>query len=247
MTEKERQEKIELLKIKQGLVEADEVIEKREKLPPLTGWAKFKNELYYSKWIIALIMFFAVVVAFIVYKTVTKPKPDLSVLVVAKDDYSLIDSRLELALEKFTPDYDGNGKVHVDVICIPTSASDPKMFSSYRTKLFGEMATGNSMLILMDNSAIDMLKGSDDYYAIEDETALFPDNIFLNENGFHIRGSRFALDSQLDTDTIQSDLFFAVRKADSASVATDTTKIQNHDRALEVFTNIVNGVYANEK
>lgn len=245
MTDKERQDKIELLKIKQGLVEESEVLAPREKPPELTGWAKFKNELYYSKWIILIVAFFALAAGFIIYKTVTTPKADLSVLVIAKDDYSLIDERIEAALERYTPDFDGNGYTHVDVICVPTNSSDPKMFSAYRTKLFGEMTTGNSMLVLLDNSAIDILKGDDDYTALEDERNAFAENIAITENGFHIRGSQFAFDAKLDTDQIQSDLILAVRKADSASMATDKTATENHDKAYTVFTNIVNGVYAN--
>ena len=247
MTDKERQDKIEILKIKQGLVDESEVFAPREKAPELTGWAKFKNELYYSKWIIALVAFFAVVAGFIIYKTVTTPKADLTVLVVAKEDYSLISERIELGLERYTPDYDGNGYVHVDVVCIPTESSDAKMYSSYRTKFFGEIATGNTMLLLMDNSAIDMLKGDDDYTAIEDETAVFPDNIAVTKTGFHIRGSQFALDSQLDTDLIQSDLILSVRRIDSVTMASDKTAKTNHDNAFEVFENIVNGVYPDEK
>ena len=247
MTEKERRDKIELLKIKQGLVEESEIITPREKAPELTGWAKAKNEFYYAKWIILLVAFFAVVAGFIIYQTAKQDKPDLSVLVVAKEDYSLISDRIETGMEMYTPDYNGDGKVHVDVICIPTQSSDPKMHSSYRTKLFGEITTGNTMLLLMDNSGIEMLKGDDGYIAIENEKELFPDNPSVNEYGFHIRGSQFALDSKLDTDEIKSDLFFAVRRADSAIAASDKKATENHDKALEVLTNIINGVYPNDK
>ena len=247
MTEKERQDKIELLKIKQGLVENSEVITPREKTPELTGWEKVKNELYYAKWIILLIAFFAIVISYIVYQTVTTPKADISVLVIAKEDYSLISDRIEAGLELYTPDFDGNGKVHVDVICIPTESTDPKLHSTYRTKLYGEITTGNTMLLLMDESAFVMLEGNDGYTAIEDERTLFPDSPAVNEYGFHIRGSQFAQDSRLDTDEIQSDLILGVRKIDSVTAGTDKKANKNHDKALTVMTNIVNGVYADEK
>ena len=247
MTEKERQDKIELLKIKQGLVENSEVITPREKTPELTGWEKVKNELYYAKWIILLIAFFAIVISYIVYQTVTTPKADISVLVIAKEDYSLISDRIEAGLELYTPDFDGNGKVHVDVICIPTESTDPKLHSTYRTKLYGEITTGNTMLLLMDESAFVMLEGNDGYTAIEDERTLFPDNPAINEYGFHIRGSQFAQDSRLDTEEIKSNLILGVRKIDSVTAGTDKKANKNHDKALTVMTNIVNGVYADEK
>lgn len=245
MTDKERQDKIELLKIKQGLATESEILTPREKPPELKGWEKFKNELYYAKWIILLVLFFGSAIGFMAYKTLTRPKADLTVLVIAKDDYSLIDERIEAALERYTPDFDGNGYTHVDVICAPTDSSDPKMFSAYRTKIFGEITTGNSMLLLLDTSGIEMLKGEDNYTALEDERGNFPENIALTENGFHIRGSQFALDSKLDTDEIKSDLILAVRKADSVTAASDKTANENHDKAFAVFSNIVNGVYAN--
>ena len=247
MTEKERQDKIELLKIKQGLVENSEVITPREKTPELTGWEKVKNELYYAKWIILLIAFFAIVISYIVYQTVTTPKADISVLVIAKEDYSLISDRIEAGLELYTPDFDGNGKVHVDVICIPTESTDPKLHSTYRTKLYGEITTGNTMLLLMDESAFVMLEGNDGYTAIEDERGVFPDSPAVNEYGFHIRGSQFAQDSRLDTEEIKSNLILGVRKIDSVTAGTDKKANKNHDKALTVMTNIVNGVYADEK
>ena len=247
MTEKERQDKIELLKIKQGLVENSEVITPREKTPELTGWEKVKNELYYAKWIILLVAFFAIVISYIVYQTVTTPKADISVLVIAKEDYSLISDRIEAGLELYTPDFDGNGKVHVDVICIPTESTDPKLHSTYRTKLYGEITTGNTMLLLMDESAFVMLEGNDGYTAIEDERGVFPDSPAVNEYGFHIRGSQFAQDSRLDTEEIKSNLILGVRKIDSVTAGTDKKANKNHDKALTIMTNIVNGVYADEK
>ena len=247
MTEKERQDKIELLKIKQGLVENSEVITPREKAPELTGWEKIKNELYYAKWIILLILFFAIVISYIVYQTVTTPKADISVLVIAKEDYSLISDRIEAGLEMYTPDFDGNGEVHVDVICIPTESTDPKLHSTYRTKLYGEITTGNTMLLLMDDSAFVMLEGDEGYTAIEDERGIFPNNPAINEYGFHIRGSQFAQDSRLDTEEIKSNLILGVRKIDSVTAGTDKKANKNHDKALTVMTNIVNGVYADEK
>ena len=114
--EKLRQEKIELLKMKQGCGEALEeqprVIEKPR------GFKKISNFFYHYKTVFIVALAAAALAAVFAVQFLVKEKADITVFVAYKQPNSeLKEKYLNIAamLEKYCPDFDGDGKVNVAV------------------------------------------------------------------------------------------------------------------------------------
>ena len=66
-------DKRELLKLKQGLIEESETIqEEKHEVIELHGWKKVSNFFYHYKWHVVVITFFVLVIGFFVYDLVKK-------------------------------------------------------------------------------------------------------------------------------------------------------------------------------
>ncbi|MDE6731911.1 MAG: hypothetical protein K2J77_03455, partial [Oscillospiraceae bacterium] len=89
---RDREERIALLKMKQGLIEESEII-------PETGYGEPPKEnvlqrlssfVYRNKMFVILGVLFAAIAAFIIYQFATREKEDLHVLLVAYDENSMM-------------------------------------------------------------------------------------------------------------------------------------------------------------
>lgn len=87
---KSREEYVELLKMKQGLIEESEIIPETgyDKIRELHGFEKVKNYCYHNKWFILLGAFLAAVVIFLTVQALSREKEDLFVVVLALDHES---------------------------------------------------------------------------------------------------------------------------------------------------------------
>ncbi len=153
-----REERIELMRLKQGVIEESETIhEEQEEQKKYTLRQKISNFFYHNKWWMGIACFFVVVIGFIVYTTVTTVKPDLVVLLVSDDDYfnAQCSDAIEMVFEQYIVDENGDGKVSVDVYYIPAS-EDSAVQSGYTgesTKLFAEFQMGESLIVISDSAA----------------------------------------------------------------------------------------------
>lgn len=247
-TEKQRQERIELLKLKQGIIEESEIIhEEKYTIEPPKGFKKVTNFIYHYKIGIIAAALLAVVVVVSSYSIFTRKKADMRVLVLAEENYGILCDKIEDALEKYTPDYDGNGYVYVEVKCISTGGkNNAQQYSVNRMQIAGEISTADAMLILADETVPEIFK-VDDYSGLEDLSKKYGGNPRLNSDGYQIGGTDFARDSGLDTDEIITDLFFVIRKSEY-SVAGDKDKMaENQKRAYEILDNIANNKKVNNE
>lgn len=153
-----REERIELMRLKQGVIDESETIrEEQEEQKKYTLREKISNFFYHNKWWLGIACFFVVVIGFIVYTTVTTVKPDLVVLLVSDDDYfnAQCSDGIEAVFEQYIADENGDGEVSVDVYYIPAS-EDSAVQSGYTgesTKLFAEFQMGESLIVISDSAA----------------------------------------------------------------------------------------------
>ena len=64
-------DKRELLKLKQGLIEESEtIVEQKREVVELHGWKKVQNFFYHYKWHVVVAVFFIAVIGFFVYDLV---------------------------------------------------------------------------------------------------------------------------------------------------------------------------------
>lgn len=240
-------DKRELLKLKQGLIEESETIrEEKQEKPELHGMAKVSNFFYHYKWHVVIAAFFIAVIGFFVYDIVKKEDGDLRVLVVTKDDniagnvmYKTQD--FELAFEKYCPDFDDSGYVHVDVYNIDLSEnSDPQYMNSQSTKIMGEVSFGEAQMYILDAAAmetiIDEYAPEDIFYDLEE---LYPDCEQVEGVGYYLKDSELAHLSNY-VEACPEDLFLVVRKDLGISANKEKSEAAQ-ERSLQVLDNIVNG------
>ncbi|MCD7770850.1 MAG: hypothetical protein LUH23_02000 [Oscillospiraceae bacterium] len=154
--EKELQEKkIELTKLKMGVIdESDTIKEVHEEAPKLSFGKKVENIWYRSKWIILFVVFCVVAGGYIIYSQVTSEKADMTVLVVM-DNNSLYarTEQVEEFLEQYCDDLDGNGYVHVLVYNIVLSdLEDVTSSTSAQAQIMTQLMTGDNIMIISDGT-----------------------------------------------------------------------------------------------
>lgn len=154
------EEKRELLKLKQGLIEESDIIETdvHEQPEKLKGLARFENFVYHNKWYIVVAVFFIVVGGFMLFQLLSKEAADMRVLLVTSDAKQTPDlyrkvNDIELALESYCPDFDHNGNVHVEVyyIDLTKQTGDTYYVTTNTAKFFGELDTGVAQMLICDS------------------------------------------------------------------------------------------------
>lgn len=171
------QEHKELLKLKQGIIEESEMIPEDgyADIPKLKGWKRVENFLYHNRGFVIAGVFLALAGGYMTYQTLTQEKEDIYVLAVSTTNKSGIYTKqvdIEKALEKYCPDFDGNGYVHVGINYINLSTENG--YSQYtdadRYKFISELMTGDSQIFLSDTGIIAEINA-----AAEDEIQFFLD------------------------------------------------------------------------
>ncbi len=252
---KQTDEKRELLKMKQGLIDESEIIERdvHTEIEKPKGFKAVEDFLYRNKWYAIAGVFLAFVIGFLVYTTVTREAADMLVLVVTSDSakapnvYQKVKD-IELALEQYCPDYDGNGNVHVDVyhIDLTKTVADPQYVNANTTKFFSEMQMGQGQLLICDKEIL----GEED--ETSGETEAYFDSVFMDigkisgkeeYNGItslKLKDTAFAKDAKWENSCPEV-LGFSIRKAEQGLTGYSDANVKRNEQAQEVLNNIING------
>lgn len=244
-------DKRELLKLKQGLIEESEII--KEEKPPkieLHGRARWENLFYHYKVPFFLSILAVFVLIFLMTDFFNRDVMDVRVLVVSSTSeanavVSLNGDELELAFERFCPDFNNDKKVHVDAFVINMTReeyTDPNMYVANQTKLFGEMQSGVAQMLLGDSKAFSLIIGEDekidDFFI--DLSEIYPDNPQIwNKYYFKVRGSKLA-NAVNWIGGCPDDMYIAIRK-NSYGFGTSVRDTEKYrQQAQEILDNIVN-------
>lgn len=163
--EEERRERLELLKLKQGLISESEVIpteQEKAETAPLTAKQKVANFFYYYKWVIIIAAVAVALVTYLIVQIATTVKPDISVTVIATDRGSeliLRSSQIETALEQFCPDFNGDGKIRVGITPVDLGAeqSDGQYYIAQMTLFDSELMDGEGCIIVSEERFFDFM------------------------------------------------------------------------------------------
>lgn len=149
----------------------------------LTFKKKIEHIWFYYKWYIIAAIFFGFAAFICINQIVTRPNYDITILWAQTDRISAVSidtSREEL--EKYCPDFNGDGEVHVDLrfigldadtIAVPqqTVSRDPssqidnteseyvdrQLEMTYKMQLMAEFTTGDSFVFILDDAVYKML------------------------------------------------------------------------------------------
>ncbi len=243
-------DKRELLKMKQGIIEESETIQEQEKpVYNLTGKEKRENFFYYHKYHLIIGFFAVAVLAFLIITTVNRKSGDIRVLTITKDPMNAYElehkaEELETAFEAYCPDYDNNGYVHAEVYTLDLIEHvDPQFDLANTTKLTGEIMYGEAQLFIVDQAAVDELTNGE-LATFVDLGALYPDVEYINGPLLRIKDSSFAGRANFPEDCTD-DLYIVVNNADPIG-SNSFRSIPAMEKSLEIVKNIVNNTFAGE-
>lgn len=241
-------DKRELLKLKQGLIEESKLIrEEKPQYEKPKGFKRIVNFFYHYKWHVVVVVFFAVVIGFMVYDLVKKEDGDIRVLLVTKDKqisneitYKVKD--IELALEKYCPDFDDSGYVHVEVYNIdlcPNGQSEYEL--SQVSKVMSELMLGEAQMFIVDSAAFESITSGNESTFVE-LSELYPDCEQVDGIYYKIKGSGLATMAKYE-EACPEDLYIVLPSKINASSDTEKAKLAQ-ESCRDVMDNIVNNELA---
>ncbi|MBE6883016.1 MAG: hypothetical protein E7487_00265 [Ruminococcaceae bacterium] len=221
-----------------------EPMQERVVTPPekLTGKKKWQHFWFYYKVHTIVAICILVFAAIMIVDAVTREKYDLT-LVLATDNTTISEQETALAeiLSQYASDYNGDGKVNIqiDVQNLPISDenANPQVFSAMQTRFAGEMAVGKISLYIMDQMLYD-------FYELEetmiDLSAEYPDAAGVD-------GDKFSLVDNVQTqhELLCTDYFkecFIMQRIPEYMAEYDKEKIKaQYANEREFLTNLITG------
>ncbi|MEF2797688.1 MAG: hypothetical protein U0M95_06665 [Ruminococcus sp.] len=228
------QEHIELMKLKSGVIERSEIIkEEHEAKRELHGAERLSNFWYHNKIWIIFIAFLLAVAGYITYDTITREKPDITVMMIADNGLQLRTEELEAFFEKYTDDLNGDGKVHVSVLALPlTSGSADTMQQGYQSKFLAQLQSSECIMVITDSNT------KPDFQEImkSDLSNDFPDNPYIDEKGLSLNFKFLA--EELKYEYLPNDVHLCLRiPIKTVSDSLEEMK-ESYNKNFEIFSRI---------
>lgn len=254
--ERERYEKklerdrIELMKLKQGIISDEDIPHEAEPVKEYTAWEKIGNFFYHNKMPLIVGAVIVLLAVFLIRDVVTNKKPDVSIMIMASD--SELDFRtgdIEKLLEPYCEDFNGDGEVYVRVSYLPAVYSDDNLDAyfnqSAQTKLMAEFQSGDSIIVIADADTchtvgIDTLSenGNPVDPILVDMRTIYPDDENCIELGYMLSGTSFAEDIKY---TAMSDSLFIGFRLPREALGVNMEKFTaNYNNALKLWDNYLN-------
>jgi hypothetical protein len=239
-------DKRELLKLKQGLIEDSEVIQKEEtEKVELYGKKKAENFWYHYKIHVLMVLFFGLLFGYFTFETLTRKRADIEFLMLASNEHTSalmfsFDRDISEAVAAFTPNFDGNRYIHAEIFPIDLfNIFDQNAFMATQTKLFTQVRMGETRLIIGNREAFDRIINETERELTEifvDINTLSADSESITEDVFfRLQGSELARLADIE-EFCPEDLYIAL-----LALNLENNKQQRaHERALVVLDNIVN-------
>ena len=237
-------ERLELLRLKQGIIEESETIhEEHEEEVKLTFWKKIFNFFYQNKWWLGIGMVFVAIAVVLCINLFNKPRPDMIVLVIGENYAIGEESSLDEYIASFANDYNGNGETLVSVYYIPYSGIETKDYTnSVHTKLTAELQSAHSVILIGNKLTENVL--FDD--ALTDLTEIYPDNKYIDNDKFMLSNTDFAEKIGLQKSQISDDWFISIREPRNLAYS-DLDEMQKvYNRDFVVFDAIINDLTETE-
>lgn len=228
-------ERLELIRLKQGIIEESETIhEEQEVKAERTFFQKIGDFFYANKWWLGLAAVGAVIVLYLAYSLITKPRPDMIVLVIG-ENYDLgMQSSLDEYVASFAEDFNGNGETLVSVYYIPYTGIETKDYANgVDTNLTTELNSAHGVILIGNELTKNVL--FDD--SLVDLSEIYPDNKNISKDKFMLSGTDFA--EKTGINQISDDWFISIRRPKNLAY-TNTEKMQEvYDRDFAVFDAII--------
>lgn len=230
-------ERLELIRLKQGIIEESETIhEEHEEKVKRTFFQKIGDFFYVNKWWLGIASVFAVIVIILAINLLTKPRPDMIVLVIGENYAMGAESNLAGYMESFADDFNGNGETLVSVYYIPYTAIETKDYANgVDTNLTTELNSAHSVILIGNELTTNVL--FDD--SLVDLSEIYPDNKYVNKEKFMLSETDFAEKIGLQKSQVSDDWFISIRTPKKL-LYSDLDEMQEvYDRDFAVFDLII--------
>lgn len=162
-------EKVAMIKEKQGVSDGEEHQEHQEQLEddaepeetkPKTFLKKLENFWYHYKWPVIIGVIAAAFGIYMIAELLSNKKPDIMIIATVDNGLSYRAEQVEKFLAKYCEDLNGDGEVYVQVMFTPMNpdSTGDQMQQSYETKLYANLANAECVLFITDK---------DSFYSIE--------------------------------------------------------------------------------
>lgn len=229
------QERIELMKLKNGVISESETIkEEHQQVRQFHGMEKLSNFWYHNKIWILFSVFIIAVVGYITYDTLTREKPDITVMMIADNGLQLRTDELEAFFEKYTDDLNGDGEIHVSVLSLPlNSLTADTMQQGYQSKFLAQLQSSECIMVITDSNT------NPDFQEImkSDLSDDFPGNPYIDEDGLSLNFKFLA--EELKFEYMPNDVHLCLR-IPIKTVSDSLEEMQeSYDINFKIFSRIV--------
>jgi hypothetical protein len=240
-------ERIELMRLKQGLISEEEsaIHEEKEEEIKLTLGKKIGNFLYHNKWWLGLGTFFTVLAIFLIADIISTPRPDMTVLMLCQNNDVGSSAFLDDFFTEFTEDFNGNGKVLASVYYIPYSSNEYDNYTSGASvKLTTYLNSAEAVIIIGNKQTTEELLVPDQ--TLTDLSSIYPDDPHVKDWFYYLKGTNFAQKIGVPEKCITDDMFLAIRKPIKLVNDSKEEMQETYDKDFPVFDRIVKSLSTGE-
>lgn len=234
------EEKIELLKLKQGIIDKSEKLDlKPDEKKRYNLWQKFKNFVYHNKWWLGITSFFVLIAAFLIYDKLSATKSDIIFMLLCDDTeiYSEYDDMIKY-FDSITEDYNNDEKKYSNILYIPISDNDDSnnigLYESNLTRLSAEFQMGETMLVIADKKSDELVVPQENLVDLE---KLYPDNPNVKGYAFYLKNTKFA-ERIGYTGSISDDMYIGLRKI-TKTLTSEKDMKKNYDFAADMLDKLI--------
>lgn len=243
-------DRIELMKLKQGIISEEDIPHTEEAVKEYTFWEKLGNFFYHNKYIVLAVAAIVLLFTFLIADIVNNTSPDVSIMIMANDsEFQFRTEDIEKLLEPYCEDFNGDGEVYVRASYLPAiyDENDPDSYynQSYQTKLVAEFQSGDSIIVIADADSctavgIDTVSenGNPVDAILVDMRTIYPDDENSMQLGYMLSGTSFAEDIKY---TSMSDSLFIGFRVPRDALGVNYEKFtENYNNALKMWDNYLN-------
>ena len=229
------QERIELMKLKNGVIEESETIkEVHEEKTELHGKEKVANFWYHNKIWILFAVFIIGVVTFIMVDEFTRVRPDMNIMMIANNGLAYRQNELEEFFFFFGDDLNGDGEVVVRVMMLPLdpNSKDYQAQNGYQAKFLAQIQMPDGILVINDSNT------DKDFMSIfkDDLQKDFPGNKYIDEIGLSLN-FKFLAD-EFKFENMPYDVHLSLRAPVSTINSSQEEMQEGYDKAFVLFKRV---------
>ena len=225
------QEKVELMKMKNGVIEhSDMISETPDTTRKPQGFEKVTNFFYHYKIPIIFALAMMIAAAYMIYDSVSRVKPDMTVVMIANNGLEFRTEELEDFFEKYIDDRNGDGEVYVQVIACPLNPNSTDMSqTSNQAKALAQLQTAENLFMIVDSNT------DPDFLSVlyHDFQKDYPDNKYMTENGLSLNFKFFA--NEIKYESMPYDVVLGMRAPIKTLQDSKEDMQKNFDRDVKVF------------